>query len=320
MQGRSERFRPTFASLAESVPGWAQPGSDQRVTLVVPFPAGGTIDTVGRMLAQSLSERTGVHFAAENCPGGNATIGSTSVARAAPDGRTLLLNASTFITSAYFIQPPPYDPATDFTPIALVAKAPLSVAVSQDAPFADMRSMLVFAKQNPGKLRFAVGSPGSAGHFATELLQRNWRIDVQVKHYTGADTVYKNLRAGQVEVFIDPVLGATAVQKAGKIRILAVTSGTRLPMLPNVPTVGETITGFEFFSWYGLWGPAGLPAEVTMRINRDVNTALLERMKQWLEWIGIQLAGGTPDEFARFQAAQAERAFALLKETNMTAP
>jgi tripartite-type tricarboxylate transporter receptor subunit TctC len=157
-----------FAPVAAQAPSY--PGKPVRV--IIPFPPGGTLDTVGRLLAQKLSEQLGQPFVVENRAGGNGTIGADAVAKAPADGYTLLFNASTFVTSTMLLKAPPYDVVKDFQPIALVAKAPLAVAINKNLPVTDIKGLLAYAKTNPGKLSFAIGSNASAGHLSTELLRR----------------------------------------------------------------------------------------------------------------------------------------------------
>nr|WP_145546644.1 tripartite tricarboxylate transporter substrate binding protein [Variovorax boronicumulans] len=312
--------RRALTALALALPFTAALANDypnKPVRVIIPFPPGGTLDTVGRLLAQKLSEQTGQNFIIDNRPGGNATIGSNNVAKSPADGYTLLFNASTFTTSTHFLKTPPYDPLTDFTPIALVAKAPLSVSVNKDLPITDVKSLITYAKANPGKLSFAVGSIASAGHFSTELIKSSAGLNLQIVPYKGSAPAYQDLVGGQIAGFVDPVLGATSFYKSGMLKIIAVTSKTRLPTLPEVPTVGETIPGYEFYSWYGLWGPAKLPADVTAKLNAEVNKALAGDMKERLTSQGILLGGGSPEEFARFQKDDTARAFKTIADANI---
>ena len=274
----------------------AQSYPNRPVKVIIPFPPGGTLDIVGRMLAQKLGDALGQQFVVENRAGGNGSIGATAVTKSANDGYTLLFNASTFVTGPIVMATPPYSIANDFTAIALVAKAPLSVSVIKD-----LREMFAYAKANPGKLTFAIGSVSSAGHLATELLKRGGGGDYTIVPYKGSTPAYQDLIGGQITGFVDPVLGAVQHHKAGNLRILAVTSATRLPTLPEVPTVAETLPGYEFTSWYGLWGPAKLPGEITQRLNAETNKALAGEMKERLLSQGILLGGGSVAEFAKFQ-------------------
>ena len=240
-----------------------------RCASIIPFPPGGTLDALGRALAQKLSDQMGQPFVVENRPGGNGIIGADAVAKAPADGYTLLFNASTFVTAPMTMKEVPYAVEQDFTPIALVAKAPLSVAIAKDLPVTDIKSLIAYAKaKNGDKMTFAVGSIGSAGHLATELLKRAGGIEYTVVPYKGTAPAFQDLLGGRIDGFIDPILGSLQYHKAGQLRVIAVTSATRTPNLPDVPTVAETIPGFEFYSWYGLWGPAKLPEDIRARLER----------------------------------------------------
>src|SRR6478752_8942366 len=184
---RSLFLRLAIAALAALVMtgASAQPYPNRTVRVIIPFPPGGTLDALGRALAQKLSEQMGQTFVVENRPGGNGIIGADAVAKAPADGYTLLFNASTFVTAPMTMKSVPYSVTRDFAPVALVAKAPLSVAINKNLPVTDVKSLLAYAKANPGKMTFAVGSIGSAGHLSTELLKRSGNIDYMVVPYKG---------------------------------------------------------------------------------------------------------------------------------------
>ncbi|HYF19228.1 MAG TPA: tripartite tricarboxylate transporter substrate binding protein [Ramlibacter sp.] len=288
------------------------------VRVIIPFPPGGTLDTIGRMLAQKLSEALGQSFVVENRPGGNGTIGADAVAKAQPDGYTLLFNASTFISAPMTMKSVPYSVTRDFTPISLVAKAPLSVAMNRNLPVTDIRSLIAHAKANPGKLSFAVGSVGSGGHLATELLKRSAGLDFLIVPYKGTAPAFQDLIGGNISGFIDPILGSLQFHRAGQLRVVAVTSAARTPNLPDVPTVAETIPGFEFHSWYGLWGPARLPADITARLNAETNKALNSaEMKDKLVPQGLILTPGSVEDFVKFQSADMAQAQKIVTEANI---
>jgi len=296
----------------------AQAYPNKPVRMIIPFPPGGTLDFVGRMLAQKLSDQTGQQFVVENRPGGNNMIGSTAVATAAPDGYTLLFNASTFTTTPMTVKASQYDVLKDFTPIALVAKAPLSVSVGAQVPATDVKSLAAHARASPTKLTFAVGSTGSAGNLATELLRRAGDFDLLIVPYKGSGPAYQDLLGGRIDAFVDPVLGAVGHHKGGKLKILAVTSKTRIPTLPDVPTVGESIPGYEFYSWYGLWGPAKLPADIAQKLNTETNKALAD-LKDKLEAQGLLVTPGSIDDFVRFQAEDMALARKIITEAKISA-
>ena len=281
------------AVLAESYPS-------KPVKLIIPFPPGATVDVVGRQLADKLSQQMGQNFIVENRPGGVGTIGAVAVQKSPPDGYTLLFSPSTLTTTPMAMKAP-YDVVKDFAPVALVAKAPLAIAVNKNLPVTDVKSLIAHAKANPGKMTFAIGSTGSAGHLSTELLRRASGIDYVIVPYKGSTPAYQDLLGGQIDAFIDPILGSASYAKAGRLRVIAVTSKSRLPSMPDVPAVAETVPGYEFYSWYGLWGPAKLPAEIAQRLNGEVNKALAGDMRTKLEQQGLLLTPGSIDDFVRFQ-------------------
>lgn len=295
----------------------AQAYPNRTVKVIIPFPPGGTLDTVGRMLAQKLGEQMGQSFVVENRPGGNGTIGGAAVAQAQADGYTLLFNASTFVTAPMTMKSVPYGIVKDFSPIALVAKAPLSVAINKDLPITDIKSLITYAKANPGKMSFAVGSIGSAGHLSTELLKRASGIDYLIVPYKGTAPAFQDLIGGQISGFIDPILGSLQYHKNGLLRVVATTGDKRTPNLPDVPTVSETLPGYEFYSWYGLWGPAKLPADITHKLNAETNKALASDMREKLLQQGLVLTPGTPEDFAKFQDADMARAQKIITDGNI---
>lgn len=303
-------------ALLAPVPAIAQAYPSKPVKVIIPFPPGGTLDAIGRQLAQKLSEQLGQQFVVENKPGGNGIIGADAVAKAQADGYTLLFNASTFTTAPMTMKQVPYAVAKDFAPVALVAKAPLSVAINKNLPVTDIKSLLAYAKANPGKLTFAVGSVGSAGHLATELLKHNG-LDYTVVPYKGTAPAFQDLIGGQISGFIDPILGSLQYHKNGLLRVVAVTSAHRTPNLPDVPTVSETLPGYEFYSWYGLWAPVKASQEIKDLLNAQVNKALATDMKDKLISQGLIVGGGSIEDFRKFQADDMARSQKLITEGNI---
>ena len=296
----------------------AQAYPTKPVRVVIPFPPGGTLDTLGRALAQKLSEQMGQQFVVENKAGGNGIIGADLVAKAPADGYTLLFNASTFVTAPMTMKQVPYTIEGDFTPVALVAKAPLSVAIAKDRPITDVKSLIAYAKANGDKTTFAVGSIGSAGHLATEMLKRAGGIQYTVVPYKGTAPAFQDLLGGRIDGFIDPILGSLNYYKAGQLKVIAVTSATRTPNLPDVPTVAETIPGYEAYSWYGLWGPAKLPADIAVRLNAEVNKALASaEMREKFPALGLLLTPGSIDDFVKFQRDDMARSQKIITEGNI---
>jgi tripartite-type tricarboxylate transporter receptor subunit TctC len=302
--------RTAFSQAAATYP--ARP-----VRVIIPFPPGGTLDVVGRMLAQRLGEQLGQNFLVENRPGGNGTIGADAVAKAGADGYTLLFNASTFTSAPMTMKQVPYSVERDFAPIALVAKAPLSVAISRKIPVTDIRSLIAYARAQQGRMTFATGSIGSAGHLATELLKKTAGIEYTVIPYKGTAPALQDLVGGQIDGFIDPVLGSLQFHRNGQLNVVAVTSTARVPNLPDVPTVAETLPGYEFVSWYGLWAPAKLPEDIRQKLNAEVQKALSGEMRERLTQQGLIVTPGSIEDFVAFQREDMARSQKLITEGNI---
>ena len=296
----------------------AQAWPDKSVRMVIPFPPGGTLDKVGRMLAQRLGEQFGQTFVVENKPGGNGVIGGDAVAKAPADGYTLLFNASTFTSAPMTMKSVPYKVQTDFVPIALVAQAPLSIAISPKLGVTDLKGLIAAAKAQPGRLNFAVGSVGSAGHLCTARLEQAAGIGLAIVPYKGTAPAFQDLIGGQIEGFIDPVLGSVQFHRSQQLRVVAVTSTRRLSNLPDVPPASDTVPGFECASWYGLWAPARTPADIVGRLNAAVNKALAADMAERLVTDGLVPGGGSPADFAKFQADDMAASAKLIAERKIS--
>jgi tripartite-type tricarboxylate transporter receptor subunit TctC len=305
-----------MATLAMTC-AFGQSYPNRLVRVIIPFPPGGTLDALGRALAQKLGDQMGQSFVVENRPGGNGIIGADAVAKAPADGYTLLFNASTFVSAPMTMKQVPYSVVQDFAPVALVAKAPLSVAIAKDLPVTDIKSLIAYAKAKGNKTTFAVGSIGSAGHLATELLARAGGFEYTVVPYKGTAPAFQDLLGGRIDGFIDPILGSLQYHKAGQLRVVAVTSAARTPNLPDVPTVAETIPGYEFYSWYGLWGPAKLPEDIRVRLNAEANKALVSDMREKFVEQGLLLTPGSIDDFVKFQRDDMARSQKIITDGNI---
>ena len=287
------------------------------VRVIIPFPPGGTLDVVGRMLAQKLTDQLGQQFIIDNKPGGNGTIGADAVAKANVDGYTLLFNASTFTSAPMTMRQVPYAVEKDFAAIALVAKAPLSIAINKNLPITDVKSLIAYAKTEQGSMTFATGSIGSAGHLATELLKRAANIQYTVVPYKGTAPAFQDLIGGQIAGFIDPILGSLQYHKNGMLRVIAVTSGTRATNLPDVPTVAETLPGYEFYSWYGLWAQIKIAEEIKQKLNAEINKALNSDMRDKLIQQGLFVTTGSTFDFAKFQHDDIQKSQKIINDGNI---
>jgi tripartite-type tricarboxylate transporter receptor subunit TctC len=302
-------IRLTFvAALAAAAAGLAAPAvadnyPSRTVTLVVPYPAGGSVDGVARILADKLSQSFNSAFIVENRAGGAAgTVGANAVAKADPDGYTLLLTASIHVTTPFLFKNIPYDVVKDFTPISLVAAGPLVVSTAPNVPANNLKEFFDLVRKGPDKYTFATSSFGSAGHLAIELLKRQAVVNTLVITYKGAGPMLNDLMAGQIQLIADPMLSSLPLAQNKSIKALAVTSLERVPAAPNIPTVAESgMDKLEFPSWYGLWGPKNMPPDLVTKIQQQAAKALADpEVKQRLDMLGFNARPMPADEFAKF--------------------
>lgn len=286
---------------------WAQAFPSRPVTMIVPFPAGGTTDIVARLTAQKLSETWGQPVIVDNRAGAGGNIGSAMVAKAVPDGYTLLMGTvGTHAINASLYAKMPYDVVKDFAPITNVAAVPNMLVVTPDLPVKTVRELIDYGKKNPGKLNMASSGNGTSIHLSGELFKVMTGVAMEHIPYKGSAPALTDLMGGQVQVMFDNMPSALPHVKAGKLRAIAVTAATRSPAMPDLPTIAEAgVPGFEAASWFGLLAPAGTPKEIVAKIHADVvkamkTTDLTEKMGQQ----GAVAVGNTPDEFAAYIKAE----------------
>ncbi len=295
-----------FAAIALGIaakPSAAQTYPTRTVTVVVPYPAGGSVDGVARILAQKLGESFAGSFIVENRAGGaGGTVGANTVAKAPPDGYTLMLTASVHVTTPFLFKNVPYDVVKDFTPITLVAAGPLICSTAPNVPANNLKEFFDLVRKTPDKFTFATSSFGSAGHLAVELLKRQAGVDALVIAYKGAGPMLNDIMGGQIQLICDPMLSSLPLAQSKKIKALAITSLKRVAAAPEIPTVEESgMRGFEFVSWYGLWGPKGMPSDLVTEIQSHAVKVLAEPgVKQRMGVLGFEPIGTTPDEFAKY--------------------
>jgi tripartite-type tricarboxylate transporter receptor subunit TctC len=306
----------------KSAPVMAETYPSRPVTIVVPYPAGGSVDGVARIIAQRLTEALGQGFIVENRAGGvGGIVGASYVARAAADGYTLMLTASIHVVTPYLRKAMPYDVVADFTPITLVASGPLLVSTTPGVPAKTLAEFFDLVRKDPGKYTFATSSFGSAGHLAIELLKRDAGVETLVVAYKGGGPALNDLMSGTVQLIADPMLSSLPLAKAGNIKALAVTSTKRVAIAPEIPTVAESgMKGFDFASWYGLWAPKGLPADLVTKIQTEV-TKIVERpdVKEQFALLGFEPIGSTPDYFAKYIKDEMAKYQEIVKDANIKA-
>ena len=303
-----------FSTLAS---GQGYPGKVVRI--IVPYPPGGTVDAVARVVAARLSESLGQQFIVDNRPGANGTIGSNAVAKSPADGYTLLLQASTFVAAPLLMNNVPYDIDKDFTPITQLGAVPLLVTVNPGVPARNFKEFMTAIKGEPKKYVFGTSAVGSASHLAQEAIKYDGKLDFMIVAYKGTAPALIDTVGGHISAMVDALPSTIPHVKSGKLRALAVTSARRIPSLPDVPTVAESgLQGFEMVSWYGLWGPARMPPELVSKIQQEVAKALKsEQVATSLGEQGFIVSGSTPDEFRTYIKQESDKYGRLIKAANI---
>lgn len=298
----NRRHLLALVAAAACSASFAQAWPAKPIRLVVPFPAGGGTDIIGREVSQKITEATRWAFIVDNKPGSGGNIGIDNVAKSPADGYSLVLGQ----TSNLAINPSlysklPYDPVKDLTPISMVASAPLALVVSATSPYKTLADVVAAAKANPGSINFATSGNGTVAHLATELFQKEAGVKLTHIPYKGATQGINDVIGGQVQIYVSSIPTLIGHIKSGKMRAVAVTSAKRVDDLPQVPTVAESgYKGFEAVTWFGVLGPANLPKDITAKLNAEINKALqTPELQKKLSDQGADVAGSTPEQFAK---------------------
>jgi tripartite-type tricarboxylate transporter receptor subunit TctC len=277
------------------------------IVYVVPFAVGGNTDTLARLLSQKLAASLGQPIVIENKPGAGGNIGSDFVAKAKPDGYTILGGTiSSHAINASVYPNMPYDPVKSFEPVILLGSNPLVFAVNASTPYKSLKEVLDAAKTKPGELAFASPGPGTSPHLAGELLKTLTRVDLTHVPYKGSGPALSDVIGGQVPIIIDTTIVLGAQIKAGKLRPLAVAYPKRLGTLPDVPTAAEAgVPGWEVVSWQAVFAPAGTPKPIVQRLNTEIaRTMKMPDVQARLVDLGVEVGGGPPEQLAEFQKAE----------------
>jgi len=306
-----------LGAIVGSIVAHAQDYPTRPVRVVVPFSPGGAVDGPMRVIAQEMSKRLGQQVFVENKPGAGATIGSEAVAKAAPDGYTLLLASQTNAISASLYRSLSFDPVDDFAPISLIGREPGVLVVHPSLPVRTLAEFIAYVKQRPGKVDYASSGNGSGQHLFMALLASMTGIQLNHIPYRGSGQATTDLLAGVVAASIPGTAGMVGHIKAGKVRPLAVTGVKRSPQLPDVPTIAESgVPGYEAYVWMGLLAPKGTPPAIIDRLQRELMAALAtDEVKSHMNGAGIEIVGSTPVAFGSFFHAEKERWARVIKET-----
>ena len=299
-----------FVTACMASVAFAQSYPNHAIRLVVPFPAGGTTDILARAAAQKLTETLGQSVVVDNRPGAGGNIGAELVAKAAPDGYTLLMGTvGTHAINPSLYTKMPYDHIKDFVPVVLVAGVPNVLVVNPSLPINSVADLIKLAKAKPGTINFASSGSGTSIHLSGELFKTMAGVDMTHVPYKGSAPALQDLMGGQVQIMFDNLPSSLALIKAGKLRAIAVTSLKRAPALPDVPTIAESgLPGFEASSWFGILAPAGTPAPIVAKINAEVNKWLQSPdAKEQLLAQGAEAAGGSPEQFVAHIRAETDK-------------
>ena len=290
---------------------------DKTIRIVVPYPPGGFNDTLGRIVAQKLTDDWGVPAVVENRPGGGTLIGTDLVAKAPPDGYTLLVVAFPFAVNPTLYAKLPYDTVKDFAPLILAGQAANLLVVNNDVPVKSVKELIDIAKTKPGTISYGSTGSGSSNHLSMELFRLMTGTSLIHVLYKGSAPMVTDLLGGHVQVAFDNVPNVVTQVKAGKLRALAITTPARDPSLPDIPTVAEAgVLGYEVGVWFGMVAPAATPPDVLAKLNAELNKILsMPDVKQKFADQGVNPVGGTREHFAQHITAQIEKWGKVVKES-----
>ena len=294
---------------------------EKPIKFVVPWAPGGSTDILARTIGDKLSRVLGQPVVVENRPGASGNIGAELVAKAPPDGYTLLIDTmSTHAINPALMKDMPFRGVEDFTAIAMVAFVTNTMVVHPSVPVGNLKEFIAYAKANPGKVAYASAGPGSTNHLSAALLEKMAGIQMLHVPYKGGAPAILATVAGDTQMFMTAGTQSLPHVKAGKLKLLAVTEARRSALLKDTPTVAETIPGYEMSVWYAAFGPPGMPRELTVRLNREINAIMmLPDVREKMEAIGVESVNITPEQFAATMRADAEKWGKLVKELNIKA-
>jgi tripartite-type tricarboxylate transporter receptor subunit TctC len=297
----------------------AQTYPSKPIRMIVPYTPGGSIDTVGRLVADEMQKILGQSFVVDNKPGASGMIGANEAARAPADGYTLLFNASSQVYMPLVVAKKTYDAEKDFTPIAQVGYVPLAVVVGPNVSARSLTEFAAMARAKPKAYTWATSGLGTTSHLTEEMINRELKLDMEIVLYKGAVPQLTDVMGGHVSAAVSPLPGVTPFIKSGRLRPVAVTSAKRLASYPDIPTVAESgMPGFELLSWYGLWGPAGMPKEIVDKLNAAVAKAVqTPHVKARFADLSFETSENTPAQFTKLIQEEIRRVGVVIKAANI---
>ena len=315
-------FLCSAAAFVAAGAAWGQDGFPSKpIRMISPFPAGGSVDLVARMIAAKLPEFIGQQVVVENRSGASGNIGTEAVARAAPDGYTLLVNTIPFVANAFLYSKLPYDPLTDFVPLMQISASPSLLAVHPSVPARSVKELLALARSRPGELNYGSAGPATNPHIAGELFNMLGKVNIQAVHFKGGGPAIIAAISGEVGILFTNFAETSEFAKAGRLRALGVSGAKRMQTMPEVPTIAEAgLPGYEFTTWHGMWAPKNTPRTIVALLNDRIRKTLTapDQQKRF-EARGLDVVASSPEEFAAHVLSEHRKWGRVIKERGMKA-
>jgi tripartite-type tricarboxylate transporter receptor subunit TctC len=311
----------TFLGAILTWPAGAQSFPAKPVRIIIAFPPGGGVDIVARTMGPRLTELWRQPIVIENRPGASGVIGTEAAARSAPDGYTLFIGTLGNLTANQYLYPKmPVDPLRDMAPLTQVVAVHFVMVAHPSLPAKNVKELIALARARPGQINYASSGPGGAPHLGAELFKSMARVDMVHVPYKGSGLSFIDLLAGQVSLTCDSQLQSLPYIKAGRLRALAVLGGKRSPLLPDVPTVSETVPGYELTNWFGMTVPAATPRDVINKVYADVSKVLQQAdFREKIAGMGADVVGSTPDQFGAFMKSESAKWGKVIRDANIKA-
>jgi tripartite-type tricarboxylate transporter receptor subunit TctC len=309
-----------IAALLAASAAWSQSYPSRAVKVVVPWPPGQATDIAARVVAEKLSQHMGQPFVIDNRPGAGGSIGTDLVAKSAPDGYTLLAASSGPISIMPNLQKTPYEPLKDLTPVSLIAMAPFALVTHPSFPASNAREFVALVRANPDKYTFSSSGTGATAHLVSELFNSMAQLKARHVPYKGSAPAITDLMSGQIDYTLETVASLAGHIKAGRLKVLGVTSGRRTAALPDVPTLAEAadIPGYDIGAWIGYAAPPGTPREITARLAAEIQKAMqAQDLRERYLTLGMDPAANTPDEMGAFLRREQERYGSIIRSANI---